>query len=160
MTKKVEKRDLSANDFKDIELYANELYKYHDSLENRQAELDRLIEKFKNKIGFECEPIFVNVYKSMGEGFFVSDYVYNDLQKAFEGRDDLSSYLYTAKLVPMQFEPYQPAHDEICTVLTTEGLATKCKAYHHNGAIYAIALKNDKPDGTFAPEQIAKFLKL
>jgi len=69
-------------------------------------------------------------------------------------------YLAVDDVIPFTPQPYQPAHDEICTVLTTEGLATKCKAYHHNGVIYAIALKNDKPDGTFAPEQIAKFLKL
>jgi len=55
---------------------------------------------------------------------------------------------------------YNPAHDEICTVLTTTGFATKCKAYHHNSEIYAIALKEDKPDGTFSPEQISKFYKL
>jgi hypothetical protein len=62
--------------------------------------------------------------------------------------------------IPQPNHVYRPLDGELCTVLTKEGLATKCKAYHHNGAIYAIALKNDKPHGTFAPEQIAKFLKL
>jgi len=84
------------------------------------------------------------------------------LTRAFNKEMDLILFLSDSNKITFtpQPQPYQPAHDEICTVLTTEGLATKCKSYHHNGAIYAIALKNDKPDGTFAPEQIAKFLKL
>lgn len=162
MIEKVEKRDLSANDFNDIEAYANELYKYHDSLENRQAELDRLIEKYKLKIGFECEPLFVNVYQHQNGKIGVGK-AYETAQDAYETRTKSSTYIYTAKLVPINLEnpqPYRPAHDEICTVLITKGLATKCKAYHHNGEIYAISLKNDKPDGTFDPEQIEKFLKL
>jgi transcriptional regulator with XRE-family HTH domain len=44
-----EKRVFS-HSFEGLTAYANELYKYHDSLKTMQAELDRLIEKYKAKV--------------------------------------------------------------------------------------------------------------
>jgi hypothetical protein len=57
-------------------------------------------------------------------------------------------------------ETFTPKHDELCGVLTTEGFATQCRAYEHDGELYAIPLKEGKPDGCFNPEQISKFYKL
>lgn len=158
---KVEKRDLSANDFKDVEAYANELYKYHDSLENRQAELDRLIEKYKLKIGFDCEPLFVNVYKHESGETEISQ-SYQSAQDAYEMRKKSNTYYCTAKLVPVNIgQPYTPLHNETCVIKTKNGLATKAIAVHYNNKISAISIdKEGNADCHFKAEQIEKFFPL
>jgi len=76
----------------------------------------------------------------------------------------LGAYFYLPKTNDITFapsvEPYTPKDREFCAVLTKTGLTTECEAYHCKGEIYAIPMKDGKPDGIFNPSQIEKFYKL
>lgn len=56
---------------------------------------------------------------------------------------------------------YKPAHNELCTILTKNGLGTKAIAVHYNGKISAISIDNEgNADCHFKAEQIEKFYPL
>jgi hypothetical protein len=53
---------------------------------------------------------------------------------------------------------YIPKHNELCTILTKNGLGTKAIAVHYNGKISAISIDNEgNADCHFKAEQIEKF---
>jgi hypothetical protein len=56
---------------------------------------------------------------------------------------------------------YIPKHNELCTILTKNGLGTKAIAIHYNGKVSAISIdKQGNTDYHFKAEQIEKFFPL
>lgn len=86
-------------------------------------------------------------------------------QKTFEAESSLKYFFSKDCIITFkpksetQEQQYTPAHNELCTILTKNGLGTKAIAVHYNGKISAISIDNEgNADCHFKAEQIEKFL--
>jgi len=85
------------------------------------------------------------------------------LVRLIEGGEIGDYYMHKDTIITFEAKDnsiYEPKDREFCAVLTKTGLTTECEAYHCKGEIYAIPMKDGKPDGIFSPNQIEKFYKL
>ena len=112
------------------------------------------------------QDLFVNVYETGGDEFYnkgefyTGDTTFQSAKKAYDSRDELSTYRYTAKLVPVEIElPYTPKHGEKCNVETRFGNIFSCTAVVIEDRILAHQFY-EGTDIFHSPEEIKRFIKL
>lgn len=112
------------------------------------------------------QELFVNVYEQEGE-FYTGDSAFDSAQKAYDSRDELSTYRYTAKLVRVEIQtPYVPKHNELCrfekiNTTTGKGIILECTALHLEDRVHAfVTLKDGANGGFYEDAEIKQFLPL